>query len=90
MEKKDIKRISGCLEECKGAIVSTNNCCVIEGSKPMVLTCLTSIIHHMLNEKIIDEKELNRVVELAKMNEKEIEKQALEKVKNMLDDLMNK
>lgn len=90
MEKKDIKRISGCLEECKGVIVASDNCCVIEGSKPMVFTCLTSIIHHMLKEKIIDEKELNRIIEMAKMNEKELEKAALEKMKNMLDTLMNK
>lgn len=90
MEKKDIKRISGCLEECEGAIVSTDSCCVIEGSKPMVLTLLTSIIHYMLNEKMINEKELNKVVEVAKMSEKEIEKEVLGKFKNMLDELMNK
>ena len=90
MEKKDIKRIRGCLEECKVAIVATDNCLIIDGNKPSILTLLTSIIHRMLEEKMINEKELNKVVELAKMSEKEIEKQALEKVKNMLDELINK
>lgn len=90
MEKKDIKKLNECLEKCGVVIAATESCCVIEGSRPMVLTCLTSIIHHMLNEKIIDEEDLNRVVELSKMSDKEVERTALEKLKNMLDELMNK
>ena len=85
MKKREIKEISKALEESETTIVATEYGIAFEGCKPMLMSVLTSIIHEMLDDETFDEKELDRIVELAKMNEKQLEKEALKKMKDLIN-----
>lgn len=80
--KNDNRKIGEIIDSAKTYIVVTNESLAVEGRKVdlMTLTCL--LLGNFLENKIIDEENLNFIIKLVKEN---IKKDNKESVENILD-----
>lgn len=84
--KKYAKKNIDNAEECYIVLTEKGNALV--GSTPMLIALTTTLLKKLLEKNIMDEKLLNRIVELAKQSDEELEKEAKDKIKKMFDMFM--
>ena len=82
--EEDIKRL---LTDAKSYIIATDKGIAVVGNTASILTCLTLLIKHCLEKNVITEKMFDDCLRLAKMNSKELTKEALKVMKNMINKL---
>lgn len=80
--EEDVKRL---LTDSKCYIISSDNGIAIVGNTPSILTCLAQLVKHCLDNNIFSEKLLIESLRLAKMNSKELAKEALNAMKNVIN-----
>lgn len=82
--EEDVKRL---LTDSEGYIIASENGLSIVGKKPNILTYLTLIVKQCLDNNVFDEKLLNESLRLAKMNSKDLRKEALKHIKEELKNI---
>lgn len=82
-EQKGIKEI---LSGCVGYIVLSNKGEVIQGTMPMIMTMITSLLTKLYKEDRLDDEILDNMVKMIKKPE-DIDKMILEEVKKMLENM---
>ena len=84
--EENVKRL---LTDSEGYIIASDNGLRIVGKQSSILTYLTLLVKHCLDNNVFDEELLNKSIRLAKMDTKDLRKEALkyikDKIKNMED-----
>lgn len=84
--EEDVKRL---LTDSEGYIIATENGIGVIGKTSSILTWLTLLIKHCLDNNVFSEELLNESLRLAKIDSKDLRKEALkmikDKIKNMED-----
>lgn len=84
--EEDVKRL---LTDSEAYIIASENGVGIYGKTNSILACLTLLIKHCLDNNVFSEELLNESIRLAKMDTKDLRKEALkfikDKIKNMED-----
>ena len=86
-------------ENEQAAIIVTPGETSIMGDKGMIVACITSLLNHCYEDKLLDEFDFNFIFDTYKINEEEIEKaknevsnkksDRLKKINSLLDDIIN-
>lgn len=91
---KNIKESKKALDRTKCFIVTTDSGINVYGSRKECLVLLTSLIHQLYEEKLINDKDIDRIVTLARKKESDIAAEAnkleeilehMRKLKDILD-----
>lgn len=80
--EEDVKRL---LTDSKSYIIATDKGIGVFGSSASILTCLIMLVKHCLENNIFSEKVLDESLKLAKMNNKELAKEALKYIKDEIN-----
>ena len=84
--EEDVKRL---LTDSEGYIISSENGVGLVGKTSSILTYLTLLVKHCLENNVFSEELLEESLKLAKMDSKDLRKEALktikEEIKNMED-----
>lgn len=81
---KNINESKKALDRAKYFIVTTDNGITIYGSRVECLALITSLIHHLYEGKLINGKDIDRIVTLARKKESDIVADAI-KLEEILD-----
>ena len=90
MEKKEIKKISEMLEVSESSVVITPDGMTVEGTKAEILGLIATCLHNLLEDKDIDEEDLDFLFKHVKMSDEErtnYMKDKIESIKDVLDKL---
>lgn len=92
-QKKEIEKNKNRAKEFidnaeKGCIILTDKDNALVGSKPTLMSLTTILIKKLLDNNVINEKELDKMIETAKLSDEELNDRAkdkMEKLKEFLD-----
>lgn len=82
--EEDVKRL---LTDSEGYIIATENGIGVIGKTSSILTYLIMLIKHCLENNVFSEELLNESLKLAKMDSKELAKEALKHIKDELKNM---
>ena len=71
-------------------IISTKNGTGLVGYSSEILTLLIMLIREIRNSKVVTEEDIDKAFELSKMNNEELKKEALKKIKELIEKMGNK
>ena len=82
--EEDVKRL---LTDSEGYIIASENGIGICGKSSSILTYLTLLVKHCLENNVFSEEMLNESLRLAKMDTKDLRKEALKFIKGELKNM---
>ena len=82
--EEDVKRL---LTDSEAYIIASDNGLSICGNKASILTYLTMLVKHCLDNNVFSEELLNDSLRLAKMDSKDLAKEALKRVKDVIKNM---
>ncbi len=82
--EEDVKRL---LTDSEGYIISSENGIGVCGKSSSILTYLTLLVKHCLDNNVFSEKMLNESLRLSKMDSKDLAKEALKYIKDELKNM---
>ena len=71
-------------------IISTKNGAGLVGYSSEILTLLIMLIREIRNSKVVAEEDIDKAFELSKMSDEELKKEALKKIKELIEKMGNK
>ena len=86
--EKEIKEMLKDSEDC--CIIATKHGVKVTGYNSEILTLLTMTLKAVKECEGVEEKDLERALELSKLDSKELQKQALNKLKKLIEEMENK
>lgn len=82
--EEDVKRL---LTDTEGYIIATENGVGVIGKTSSILTYLTMLIKHCLDNNVFSEELLEETLRLAKMDMKDLRKEALKMIKDEIKNM---
>ena len=82
--EEDVKRL---LTDSEGYIIASENGVGVVGKTSSILTYLTLLVKHCLENNVFSEELLNESLRLAKLDSKELAKEALKRVKDVIKNM---
>lgn len=82
--EENVKRL---LTDSEGYIIASENGIGIYGKSSTILTYLTLLVKHCLDNNVFSEKLLNESLRLAKMDSKDLRKETLKTIKDELKNM---
>lgn len=89
--KNDNRKIGEIIDSAKTYIVVTNESLAVKGRRVELMTLICSLLGNFLENKIIDEENLNFIIKLAKENIKKDNKESVEStLDKIIEDIFKK
>lgn len=82
--EENVKRL---LTDSEGYIIASDNGIGVVGKTSSILTYLTLLVKHCLDKNIFSEEMLNDSLRLAKMDSKDLRKEALKRLKDEIKNM---
>ena len=82
--EENVKRL---LTDSEGYIIASENGVGVVGKTSSILTYLTLLVKHCLENNVFSEELLNESLRLAKLDSKELAKEALKRVKDVIKNM---
>lgn len=82
--EENVKRL---LTDSEGYIIASENGIGVVGKTSSILTYLTLLVKHCLDKNVFSEEMLNDSLRLAKMDSKDLRKEALKRLKDEIKNM---